>query len=83
MRTRRGLRAVLIEGQASGDLNGTGRWELQARQGPRRVRYEWRVRADKPWMRLLAPLWRPIYVWNHGGVMRAGSEGFLRPPAAR
>ena len=83
MRTTRVQRPTLIEGQASGDLNGTGRWALQPLAGQTQVRYEWRVSADKPWMKWLAPLLRPIYVWNHSGVMRAGKEGLLRHLAAR
>ena len=83
MHTTRVQRPVLIEGRASGDLNGTGRWELQVLGGQTQVRYEWRVRADKPWMKLLAPLLQPIYVWNHTGVMQTGREGLLRHLAAR
>ncbi len=88
MCTTRVKRPVLIEGRASGDLNGSGRWELQTVDNNTLVRYEWRVSADKLWMRLLAPLLHPVYVWNHDEVMRAGREGLLRylavkRPAAR
>lgn len=78
MRTTRVLRPLLIEGRASGDLNGTGRWDLEPVANGTRVRYEWRVSADKPWMRRLALLLRPVYVWNHNGVMRGGERGLLR-----
>jgi hypothetical protein len=82
MRTTRVLRPKLIEGRAGGDLNGTGRWDLKPVEGGTDVRYEWRVSADKPRMRLLAPLLRPMYVWNHGGVMQAGRDGLVRYLAA-
>jgi carbon monoxide dehydrogenase subunit G len=62
MRTTRVRRPVLMEGRASGDLNGTGRWDLELTAYGTRVRYEWRVSADKPWMRRLAPLLRPVYL---------------------
>jgi uncharacterized protein YndB with AHSA1/START domain len=82
MRTTQMRRPVLIEGQASGDLNGTGRWDLEPIAGGTQVRYEWRVSADKPWMRWLAPVLRPLYVWNHNAVMRGGEQGLLRHLAA-
>jgi hypothetical protein len=78
MRTVRIQRPVLIEGRASGDLNGTGRWELRTADRNTLVRYEWRVRAAKSWMKLLAPLLHPVFVWNHDAVMRAGKDGLLR-----
>src|SRR5207253_9725675 len=78
MRTLRVRRPVLIEGRASGDLNGIGRWELQTVERHTLVRYEWRVSADKPWMKVLAPVLKPVFEWNHDEVMRAGKEGLLR-----
>lgn len=83
MQTTRIERPRRIEGSASGDLSGRGSWRLRNLGGRTLVRYEWRVRADKPWMRWLAPLLRPVFVWNHHGVMRAGREGLLRELAAR
>ncbi len=83
MRTTRITRPVLIEGEASGDLNGSGRWELQTIGHNTLVRYEWCVSADKHWMKLLAPVLRPVYEWNHDEVMRAGREGLLRHLAAQ
>ncbi|MBI3898313.1 MAG: SRPBCC family protein [Gammaproteobacteria bacterium] len=75
MRTTQLQRPFLIEGHANGDLDGTGRWQLRTVEGSTLVRYEWRVKADKAWMKALAPLLRPLYVWNHNGVMAAGEEG--------
>ncbi len=46
MHTTRVQRPTLIEGQASGDLTGTGRWELQVLGGQTQVRYEWRARGQ-------------------------------------
>lgn len=62
-------------GAASGELNGTGMWTLNAEGNATRVHYEWRVRVTKPWMRLVAPLARPIFAWNHDQVMQAGGKG--------
>jgi len=65
----------LLEGRASGELDGTGRWTLTNESGRTRVRYDWIVEVTKPWMRILAPLLRPVFAWNHGIVMGWGYEG--------
>ncbi|HTT40420.1 MAG TPA: SRPBCC family protein [Burkholderiales bacterium] len=67
-----------LEGEAMGELAGTGRWTLSHSGTVTTVRYDWNVRATKPWMARLAPLARPIFEWNHNGVMRAGGEGLAR-----
>jgi hypothetical protein len=49
-----------------GDLTGRGKWLLEAGEaGVVRVRFEWTVDADKPLIRLLTPLLRPLFRWNH------------------
>ena len=68
----------LLEGASKGELDGTGTWRLAERDGVTTVCYDWRVRTTKPWMRLMAPLLRPVFAWNHHGVMRAGGEGLTR-----
>ncbi len=68
-------RPSLMEGQAVGDLEGTGRWRLLEQDGVTAVLYEWNVSATKPWMNRLAPLLRPVFEWNHDWVMRRGGEG--------
>ena len=77
MRTVRVVKHELIEGVADGNLEGCGRWTLSARGPTTVVRYEWRVAVTKPWMRLLAPLLRPAFAWNHGVVMEWGRKGLL------
>jgi uncharacterized protein YndB with AHSA1/START domain len=68
----------LLELAASGDLAGTGRWELSEDDGVTTVRYYWTVRLAKSWMNLLAPLARPAFGWNHAVLMNAGGEGLAR-----
>ncbi|TCO83500.1 uncharacterized protein YndB with AHSA1/START domain [Plasticicumulans lactativorans] len=68
----------LLAGEARGDLRGRGCWQLTEIAGGTCVRYAWSVDVDKPWMRLLAPLARPLFVWNHDALMRAGGEGLAR-----
>ena len=69
---------ALIEGEAVGELTGTGRWTFEEAGGLTTVRYDWNVSTTKPWMSLLAPLARPVFKWNHDVVMRWGAEGLAR-----
>jgi hypothetical protein len=68
----------LMEGEAVGELTGTGCWRLFEQDGLTAVTYEWNVRASKPWMRLLEPVARPAFAYNHEVVMRWGGEGLAR-----
>ena len=75
MRTTRIEPMTLIEGRASGELDGTGRWTLTPSVEGTTVRYDWIVEVTKPWMRLAAPLLRPVFAWNHNIVMGWGESG--------
>jgi uncharacterized protein YndB with AHSA1/START domain len=77
-RTTRVEKPALLELEASGDLEGTGRWELSEDAGVTTVRYFWTVRVTKAWMNLVAPLARPAFGWNHAVLMDAGGEGLAR-----
>jgi hypothetical protein len=68
----------LMEGDAEGELTGSGRWRLFQQDGVTAVLYEWNVRTTKPWMNLLAPVARPVFEYNHDTVMRWGGEGLAR-----
>ena len=68
----------LIEGEAVGELNGTGLWRFTHAGGVTEVRYDWNVRTTKTWMNLLAPVARPVFKWNHDVVMNWGAEGVAR-----
>ena len=68
----------VIEGDAFGELKGQGRWRLSREDDITVARYDWRVEATKPWMRLLSPVARPLFSWNHDVVMRWGAEGLAR-----
>lgn len=71
-------RPRLMQGRATGQLNGTGTWELMPEGSTTRVRYTWCVDLGSRWMRLTAPLLAPVFRWNHNGVMKAGAEGLAR-----
>lgn len=78
MRTTRVEPCTHLEGVAEGELSGCGRWHFSAQESTTRVRYDWEVDATKPWMRLLHPVLRPLFEWNHDTVMRWGEEGLVR-----
>ena len=68
--------------EATGDLVGRGVWTL-AQDGPTaRIGYDWLVLVQKPLLRRLAPILRPIYAANHRWAMARGQEG-LRAEVAR
>jgi hypothetical protein len=52
--------------EVDGDLSGTGRWTLTPNgDGRIHVRFDWIVHADRPLLRYLTPILRPIFRWNH------------------
>jgi hypothetical protein len=61
--------------RASGDLNGLGVWTLTEADGWTEAVYDWRVSADRPLFRLLAPVLAPVFAWNHRWAMARGEEG--------
>lgn len=75
VRTTRVERPHLLEGEATGELAGLGRWRLFAEDSATAVVYEWQVGTTKRWMNALAPLARPAFAWNHDWVMRNGGRG--------
>jgi uncharacterized protein YndB with AHSA1/START domain len=75
MRTTRVEVPHLIEGEASGELAGTGRWRLFAENSATAITYEWNVGTTMRWMNAIAPLARPALEWNHDWVMRKGGTG--------
>jgi hypothetical protein len=81
--TTRVERPRLLEGAASGGLEGTGTWRLFAEGGATAVLYEWDVRTTKRWMNLAGPVAGPVFRWNHDWVMRRGGEGLARLLGAR
>jgi hypothetical protein len=69
--------------EASGDFVGGGIWSLK-QDGPRvDVVYDWRIRVDKPLIRWLSFLLKPLFAANHRWAMRRGEEGLRRELARR
>lgn len=74
---------ALIEGVASGDVEGHGRWSFATEGTVTVVRYEWQVRTTRAWMNLLARFARPMMEWNHHAVMQQGGEALAQKLNAR
>jgi uncharacterized protein YndB with AHSA1/START domain len=72
------VRAERIVVASRGDLDGTGTWTFADAAGGTRVQYLWQVTLRKRWMRLLAPLLRPLFRWNHDWLMDNGMQGLAR-----
>jgi len=72
-----------IEGIASGDVEGRGRWSFSVEGAVTIVRYDWQVRTTPVWMNLLALFARPFIEWNHNAVMQQGGEALAHMLNAR
>jgi uncharacterized protein YndB with AHSA1/START domain len=65
----------LWESRVTGELAGTGLWEVAERDAGSVVRCTWIVATTKRWMNLLAPVARPAFNWNHHVIMRDFARG--------
>ena len=83
IRTTKVEKPHLLEGDADGELAGTGRWRFFERGGVTAVLYEWNVHTTRAWMNLLTPVARPIFAVNHDYVMRNGGAGLEKLLGAR
>lgn len=61
--------------EAEGDLEGHGQFRLEVTDtGTTLITFDWLVETPKAWMNLVAPLARPILVWNHHRLMEDFAE---------
>jgi len=63
---------------AFGDFVGHGDWRLQQQGEEVKIVYDWRIRAEKPLLRLFSPILKPIFAANHRWAMRKGEESLRR-----
>jgi hypothetical protein len=68
--------------EAWGDFVGRGVWTLAQDGDLVDVTYDWRIRADKPLLRRLSFLMKPLFEANHRWAMARGEES-LRLELAR
>src|SRR5262249_19602043 len=66
-----------IEIRSQGELAGTGLWTLKQDGDFTEVQFFWDVRAEKPLVRWLSFILKPLFRWNHDWVMKTG-EGCLQ-----
>src|SRR5712691_10231546 len=59
---------------AEGDFVGTGVWTFEPMGEFVDVKYDWRIRADKPLLRYGSFIFRPIFGANHRWAMARGEE---------
>ncbi len=59
---------------AWGDFEGRGIWTFE-QEGPWvNMTYDWKIKAEKPLLRYLSFLMKPIFAANHQWAMRKGEE---------
>jgi len=61
-----------------GDLNGEMMWSLEPDAQGTRLTFEETVVTGKALLTLLAPLFKPLFAWNHTIMMRNGEAGLRR-----
>ena len=54
-----------VQVKASGDFDGVWTAVLIRDGAGTRVEIDWRVTVDKPLIRLLSPILKPLFAWNH------------------
>lgn len=66
------MRSVTIASR--GDFVGRGIWTFAQDGEWVDVTYEWEIQAEKPLLRRLSPVLKPIFAANHRWAMRTGEE---------
>ena len=68
--------------EATGDFVGRGEWTFRQEGSMVIITYDWRIRADKPLLRTLSAVLKPLFSANHHWAMRMG-EASLKLELAR
>jgi uncharacterized protein YndB with AHSA1/START domain len=77
-RTTEVSKPVHLALEATGDFVGGGVWTLWQDGTVTCVRFDWRIRADKPILRSLSWLLKPIFSANHEWAMARGEAALRR-----
>jgi uncharacterized protein YndB with AHSA1/START domain len=59
---------------AVGDFVGRGVWTLAGTSDGTNVTFDWRIRAEKPMLRALSFLLKPVFSANHAWAMARGGQ---------
>jgi len=68
---------------ADGDFEGKGSWTFEQRGPAVDITFDWRIRAEKPLLRWLSFLMKPIFAANHRWAMARGEECLVRELSRR
>src|SRR3989454_10970507 len=68
---------------AAGDFDGRGEWTFAQDGAFVNITYDWRLRAEKPLLRNLSFLMKPVFEANHRGAMERGEESLKLELARR
>jgi hypothetical protein len=60
--------------EATGDFVGRGVWTMTQRGEEVDVAYDWRIRVEKPLIKALSPVLRPVFEANHRWAMAQGEQ---------
>jgi uncharacterized protein YndB with AHSA1/START domain len=71
-------RPVHIVLEARGDLEGRGEWRLRQDGEKVKVDFDWAVVGNKPLIRYLAPVLKPLFTANHRWAMKKGLQELER-----
>lgn len=69
--------------EAWGDFDGRGIWTFEPDGDWVDIIYDWQIRADKPLLRYLSPLLKPVFAANHRWAMAKGEESLKLELARR
>ena len=62
--------------RVEGDLSGSGIWTLRPNEaGGVHIRFDWTVLADRWFLKLLTPVARPLFRYNHDWSAERAREG--------
>ena len=59
----------------TGDFVGSGSWSFEPAEGGTNAVFEFRPRVEKPGVKQLSPLLKPVFRWNHRWAMARGERG--------
>ena len=60
---------------STGDFVGRGIWTVLEEKGTVHATFDWKIRAEKPLLKYLSFLLKPIFARNHDWVMERGEAG--------
>jgi hypothetical protein len=67
----------------NGDFVGGGSWAFEPTEGGTNAVFTFEPRVEKPGVKQLSPLLKPLFAWNHRWAMEHGQRGIEQLFAAR